>query len=516
MADDMRTETADVIVVGGGGAGLTAAIFARVAGARVVLLEKNDRLGGATQLCVGTYTASGTRLQKACGIADSVELHMQDMLRVVGRQAESEPPGLRRAMAEEAAELLDWLTSLGMTFYGPVLEKPNSAARMHTILPNADAFIYFLEREARRVGVHIRLGASVTRLQTTDGRVTGVEVGTAGRSRSFQARSVILTTGDFSASPEWRGRFAPEMTGIDGLAPTSTGDGHRMGEALGATIRDEIFFYGPNLRFTPPPAKGLLSRLPPYRLFTRLMAWALDTLPPAVLRPFMMSFVTTYLSPEPSLFENGAILVNRNGERFAEELEGPNLALAAQPDKLGYIVFDDALARKFNRFPFFVSTAPGVAYAYFDDYRRYRPDIYHRGESIAALAQSIGVPPENLARTITERNAALGSGPGPKPPGISAGPFHALGPVQSWIVLTDGSLTTDLSQRVLRSDGSPIEGLFAAGAVGQGGIVLPGHGTHLAWAFVSGRRAGIEAAKATGDDTGRHRPPLPRDGGHDR
>jgi fumarate reductase flavoprotein subunit len=54
----------------------------------------------------------------------------------------------------------------------------------------------------------------------------------------------------------------------------------------------------------------------------------------------------------------------------------------------------------------------------------------------------------------------------------------------------------DRTQHVLREDGSTIDGLFAAGATGQGGIMLPGHGTHLAWVFVSGRRAGIEAAKA--------------------
>lgn len=495
MQNDNRTETTDVIVVGGGGAGLTAAIFARTAGSRVVLLEKSSRLGGATQLCVGTYTAAGTKLQQARNISDSVDLHMQDMLEVLGEQAENEAPGLRRAMAEEAAELLDWLTSLGMTFYGPVLEKPNSAARMHTILPNADAFIYFLEKEARRVGVDIRLNAPVTRLLTSEGRVTGVAVQTGGQSHLLHARSVILTTGDFSASSKWRGRFAPQMTDIDGLAPTSEGDGHRMGEELGATIRDNIFFYGPNLRFTPPPSKGLLTRLPPYRVFTGIMSWALDALPQAILRPFMMSFVTTYLSPEPSLFENGAILVNRNGERFAEELDGPNFALATQPDKSGYIVFDDTLARKFTRFPYFISTAPGVAYAYFNDYKRYRPDIYHRGETIEALAASIGLPAEKLAKAVADRNAALPETHNrPKPPTISTGPFHALGPVKSWIVLTDGSLMTDPKQHVVRIDGSVIEGLFAAGAVGQGGIVLPGHGTHLAWAFVSGRRAGIEAA----------------------
>ncbi len=497
MSKSAFARETDVIVVGGGGAGLTAAIFARKAGARVVLLEKDRELGGSTRLCVGTYTASGTARQKLLGIEDSIDLHMQDMRRVVGPQTQTENSELRRIMADEAAETLEWLSSLGMTFYGPVLEKPNSAARMHTILPNADAFIYFLEKEARRLGVDIRLETSVTRLLDADGKVEGVEVESGDPRGRLQARSVILTTGDFSASPSWRSRFDPAMTDIDGLAATSQGDGHDMGEALGAGLQDGAFFYGPNLRFTPPPGKSLLTRIPPYRGFTRLMAWALDHLPQWLLRPFMMSFVTTYLSPEPTLFENGAILVNRAGERFAEELDNPNFALASQPSKSGYIVFDDTVARKFNAFPYFVSTAPGVAYAYFGDYRRYRPDIYHCGETIEELARSMRLPADKLAATIAARNAELASMQRPsRPAPIATGPFHALGPVKSWIVLTDGSLTVNSDHQVTRGDGSVIEGLFAAGAVGQGGIVLPGHGTHLAWAFVSGRRAGLKAGRA--------------------
>lgn len=497
MRNNGTDDETDVIVVGGGGAGLTAAIFARKAGARVVLFEKDRELGGATRLCVGTYTAAGTRLQKTRNISDSADLHMQDMFRVLGRRPDDESPDLRRIMAVEAAEMLDWLSSLGITFYGPVLEKPNSAARMHTILPNADAFIYFLEKEARRLGVDIRLETPVSRLLKAEGRVIGVEVDAGGSRQTFHARSVILTTGDFSASAAWRGRFDQRMAEIDGLAPTSQGEGHKMGEDLGGAIHDDTFFYGPNLRFTPPPSKSFLTRIPPYKTFTRIMSWALDTLPQAILRPFMMSFVTTYLSPEPLLFEKGAILVNRNGERFANELDGLNFALAQQPEKSGYIIFDDALARKFNAFPHFISTAPGVAYAYFNDYKRYRPDIYHRGDTIAELAVSIGLPPEKLAEAVASHNTALktiGNDSGRSP--ISTGPFHALGPVKSWIVLTDGSLMVDRRQHVLRGDGSTIDGLFAAGATGQGGIILPGHGTHLAWVFVSGRRAGIEAAKA--------------------
>ena len=73
-----------------------------------------------------------------------------------------------------------------------------------------------------------------------------------------------------------------------------------------------------------------------------------------------------------SLFEHGAILVNKEGKRFCDERVSPALALADQPDKFGYILIDGRLAEQFSAWPHFVSTAPGIAYAYVPDYRRNR------------------------------------------------------------------------------------------------------------------------------------------------
>ena len=71
-----------------------------------------------------------------------------------------------------------------------------------------------------------------------------------------------------------------------------------------------------------------------------------------------------------------------------------------------------------------------------------------------------------------------------------------LGPVRSWIILTDGGLTVNRHHQVTRADGGVIPGLYAVGSVGQGGLLLEGHGHHLAWAFTSGRLAGLHAAGA--------------------
>ena len=111
------------------------------------------------------------------------------------------------------------------------------------------------------------------------------------------------------------------------------------------------------------------------------MAWSLEYMPSALLRPFVMSFVTTALAPSPDLFAEGAMLINKRGERFTDERDKPAFALPDQPDKVGYILLDRRLAALFSGWPHFISTAPGVAYAYVDDYRRNRADIFTPGRN---------------------------------------------------------------------------------------------------------------------------------------
>ena len=202
-----------------------------------------------------------------------------------------------------------------------------------------------------------------------------------------------------------------------------------------------------------------------------------------------MSFLTTALGPSPDLYKEGAVLINKNGQRFTDELGAPNREVAKQPDRIAWIVFDQTLAAKFSGWPYFVSTAPGVAYAYLADYRRNRADIYHQSDTIEGLAASMGVAPAGLARSLAEYNAARETRPA-----IDQGPYYALGPVKSYVVFTDGGLKVSTNLEVERADGSVIPGLYAAGSTGQGGLLLEGHGHHLGWAFISGRIAGRNAA----------------------
>jgi hypothetical protein len=139
--------------------------------------------------------------------------------------------------------------------------------------------------------------------------------------------------------------------------------------------------------------------------------------------------------------------------------------------------------KAFTAWPHFISTAPGVAYAYLDDYRRNRRDIYASARSLEELAARLGMHADALAQSISRYNETCGNRPK-----FGAGPYVVLGPVRAVFVHAECALAVDREHRVLGKDDKPIPGLFAAGSTGQGGLLLKGHGHHLAWAFALPRR----------------------------
>ena len=486
---------ADVVVVGGGGSGLAAAIAAAESGAATLLLEKNPRLGGTTGLSIGSITAAGTRFQKRKGIKDTPDEHFADMTLLCGPDAAKDNLELRRILVDNVPDTLEWLISLGMRFFGPMPEPPHRKPRMHNILPNSRSYIYHFARAARRAGVDIRLNARAEEPLLDGSGVVGMLMNIDGRKIDVRARrGVVLATGDYSAGRDIKAMFDPALAEVDAINATNTGDGHRIGHALGAPIRNGELMNGPSLRFRAPAKETLLRRLPPAQWLTLPMQLALMNLPIAVFRPLVLSFMTTYLAPEPAMLAAGAVLVNKTGELIDYDGTKPGFAVTRQPGKLAYIIFDETLAQKFSAWPHFVSTAPGVAYAYVPDYRRTRKDIYHQHTTLDGLARSIGLSADQLQRSVATHNAAITGARTTSRSALLQPPFHALGPVLSWVVLTDGGLAVSARHEVLNADGVPIRGLFAAGATGQGGLVLAGHGHHLGWAFTSGRRAGKIAA----------------------
>ena len=137
-------------------------------------------------------------------------------------------------------------------------------------------------------------------------------------------------------------------------------------------------------------------------------------------------------------FRDGAILINKKGERFAEETKGMVFDMAYQPDGIAYILFDASVAKKYTQWPHYVSTAPGIAFAYLQDYENTRPDLFRRGETLAALAGKLGMDAPTLQKTVQTYNASA-EARGTRP-AIGDGPYIALGPVRNYINYTDGGL----------------------------------------------------------------------------
>ncbi|MGD9869179.1 MAG: FAD-dependent oxidoreductase [Hyphomicrobiales bacterium] len=485
--------TYDIIVVGGGGTGLMAAWAAAKEGRTVLLLEKGARLGGTTAMSVGTITATATRLQRAAGIDDNADAHFEDMAKFAGPLVNRDNLELRRLLVDNSRETVEILADLGVVFVGPMPEPPHRHPRMHAIIPHSRGFIRQLEKACRQQGIEIRTGAPAASLLFENGRVAGVKLQGGGQAGARCA--VILASGDISSSPlHYKSRFmSGPLLDISGINALSTGDGQRMGEEVGGVVVNGDLAWGPEIRFKAPPVPGIISKLPPWPILARLIRTSMKVLPDAVMRPFLLGFVTTFLAPSMLLFRKGAILVNDIGERFCNELERPQDHIGRQPGKQAWIVLGAEVAAQFRTYPNFISTAPGVGYAYLQEYERTRPDVVRKADSLAELARMMSVPESALQRSVADFNASLAPGDERLP--MSSGPYYALGPAISWIVFSEGGLKVDTSLRALDRDGHPIPGLYAAGSAGQGGVLLEGHGHHLGWAFTSGRLVGRNAAR---------------------
>jgi fumarate reductase flavoprotein subunit len=471
----------DVLVIGGGGSGLAAAVSAAQHGAKVLLVEKQPRLGGSTALSVGSITAAGTRLQQRAGVADSSADFEQDMTAFDAELLEGDAPRLRALLAREAGPTVEWLERIGVALVGPYPEPPHRVPRMHNVVPSSRAYVARLSEAARRLGVEILLGAEVDELVDEGGRVTGALVRAGGaRLRVAACRGVVLASGDFSGNARMRSEhLAPAAASARPINPAANGDGHRLAGRVGAQLRGMEVIFGPQLRFAPAPRPGLVSRLPTWAWLCRLEALLVQRLPAAALRPVVKSLLITHTSPSSKLFQRGAILVNTSGERFCDEAASV-APLSFQPDATGFIIFDERIASAFETAPNAISTAPGIAFAYFGDYRRGRPDLVSMAATPRELAAKIGVDPERLAEAVRDR-------------GFS-GRLIAMGPVYSMLTVTEGGLAVDEQLRVLGEHDTPIDGLYAVGGVGQGGMLLLGHGHHIGWAMTSGRLAGRLAA----------------------
>jgi succinate dehydrogenase/fumarate reductase flavoprotein subunit len=360
------------------------------------------------------------------------------------------------------------------------------------------------QAKALSLGVRILTGHKAKRLiQAPDSTVVGVEAeGPEGTAVRLEAkRAVILAAGDYSNGTAVKNEFLPnDIAAIDGINPNSTGDGHMLAREVGAALVNMELVYGPELRFVSSPKPPFAQLLPANPQLARIMGPLIRFVPRPILHRMLKRLLVTWQHPETSLLKDGAVLINRDGQRFCDETATPELAVARQPDKSAWILLDATLAQRYSAWPHFISTAPDIAYAYVADYRRLRPDIYFEAPSLVDLAGKMGWNAACLGDSVAAYNRAADGGPqdafGREHFGspLAEPPFIVLGPLKSWIVTTEGGVRINEAMEALDSFGAPVPGLYAAGSNGMGGIVIWGHGLHIAWALTSGRIAGLNAA----------------------
>jgi len=447
----------DLIVLGAGTAGLPTAIFAAQRGMRVLLAEKQERIGGTLHVAQGQLAAAGTSLQQARGIEDSPALHFADVMRISGGTAN---PTMVRLAVEAAADTIEWLRMTGFDFHPdcPAHVAGHEAYRRPRSHWGTNRGLSILRVLDRALAPHLRFSRVELHLGTQlvalllDGpnRVAGASLrGPDGVIREFRARQVAITTGGYCGNPD----LFTKLEGIPLYGPLpngASGEGVAAALAVGAAFRNQNHFL---------PAYGGIEAEPgSHRVST-------------IDRP----------SLDPRKRPPWEIHVNRLGQRFVAE-DAPladvrALALRAQPDLIFWIVYDSKIAR----------LSPPLLPNH-DPVRMKRCLLehpsYHQAHSIDELARVAGIDPPGLQETVTVYNATVARGGGDPlgrshlPLPLCEPPFFALRN-HGVAVKSPGGIDVSTDLRVRRGDGTIMGNLFAAGEA-IGGSLLSGH------AFVGG------------------------------
>ncbi len=430
-------ETWDVIVVGGGACGLTAATFAARRGGRVLVLDAADELGGTLLVAHGQVSAAGTKLQAQKGIHDTAAMHFDEVLRISKGTVDHD---LARLAVFNAAPTFDWLVDHGYDVlpFCPVtsyVHEPYLVPRYYWGPDWGKSIVKVLVAEVRKEEaagrVTIRTGTFVSGLlQGPDGRVTGVVAG----DMQFFGKTVLLSSGGYAGSPD----MFREITGIPLYAKAAyrfnRGVGYRLGVAAGGYLRGREKYLC-NFGF-------ILED---------------DRFP---------SPVTCRANTYPENRAPWEIYINRRGERFIREDE-PSVdvrehTLLKQPDLRYWIVFDQAI---FDQAPPIVVDWTKAQMA--DAFATHK--MFFRAQSLEELAAAIEVDAAALVATVADYNHAQANGRDKfgrahMPLAIGRPPYYAIRNQGCSVTSTVG-LTVDAGLRVVRRDGRPIPGLYAAGEI---------------------------------------------------
>lgn len=441
----------DVIVIGTGGAGICTAIEAAAAGASVLLVEKQDRIGGMLHIANGEFSGAGTRRQRERGIDDDPERHFQDVLRLSHGKAD-------RKLAWKSVQLqgrtVDWLDEQGFDFHPdtPGLIFGHEVYSVPRTYWGTRAGLSVLEPLRRRLDEQIDAGRARLLLRTRvtgtvvddGGRVTGVTATGPGGDLVAHGGAVVLATGGYDANPGLRNRFLPPgcEDALIGCLPHATGDGLELAMRLGADVSHDGHFI---------PVMGLIP----------------DPDHPG----FAVDYREAFIEVAPAYRKPYEIWVNARGERFvAEDTTSPEhreRALLEQPGIAMHIVWDRPIAE----------TAEPLLRNVAGDWNRERMLAeLDRGRWIAAadtleeLAGKLGVDPAGLKAGVERYNAAVRAGHDEDfgrttlPAPIERPPFYGITTVGASILSRDGvRVNEDLA--VLDSSGRPIPGLYAVGEI---------------------------------------------------
>ncbi|MGO2520407.1 MAG: FAD-dependent oxidoreductase [Microbacterium sp.] len=237
----------DVIVVGAGGCGLTAAIAAAEAGASVALLEKEDRAGGNTWLSTGSVPAAGSRFQKDAGVDDSPETMTADLLRKSGPHDAEETVAL---LARESAALVEWLVddhAVDLQLITDYKHVGHSITRLHAPAARKGEFLVKdLVAAAERLGVEVITGNPVAGLIVEDGEVVGVRVaGERIEEYELRAGAVVLAANGFGGNREMLSKWIPEIAEAQYFgAHGSTGEAVAWADELGSPLANMGAYQG--------------------------------------------------------------------------------------------------------------------------------------------------------------------------------------------------------------------------------------------------------------------------------
>ena len=417
-----KTVDTEVVVIGAGGAGMTAAIMLHQAGKNFVLLEKMPYAGGNTTKATGGMNAAETHYQKEQGIEDSKALFAADTMK--GGHALNDPE-LVAMMANESANAIDWLDTIDAALPKISYSGGASVNRIHAPEDGSGVGGYLVERfssKLNELGVEPLYDTAATELLTdAEGKICGVKAEGKDTLYTFNCKAVILASGGFGANEDMYTQYRPDLKGtVTTNAPGATGDGIVMAQKLGAALVD---------------------------------------IEQIQLHPTVEQ--TTSILITESVRGDGAILVNQSGVRFTNELLTRDAVSAAELEQEGqyaWIIFDQNLRDHLKATEKYVKSGITV-----------------QADTIEGLAEILKIDPATLAKTLNDWNGYVKDQRDPdfgRTTGMDADlttpPYYAI-KIAPGIHHTMGGVKINTAAQVINTEGKVIPGLFAAGEV-TGGV----------------------------------------------